>query len=99
MIFGVVSLGSVIFLLFIILIKVGLTIFSRDIYPYTRNGLRPPLYDGFKLPVQEKEEPIETHAQHVQRFKDERNQDILIQHNQFLRTELGKLYLLLLKEA
>lgn len=97
MFLGVMSIGSAIFLLCLILYRVSASVYNRDISPYLRKGEKPPILDFNVSPRYEDVKNLESHVSHVNRKKEEWKNNIITQHQQFLRTPLGQSYLRILK--
>lgn len=96
MFFGLMSVGTVIFFSIFILIRVASTVYNRDIDPYLRNSSRPPLFDFIHTEEEIQEHEAKPFAYFVADYNERRRADIDTQHEQFLRTNLGKSYLRIL---
>ena len=98
MIFGIMSLGTLIFLIVFSIARAALTVYSRDVYPYSLKDVRPPLYDVFTKDTSHSTITLESHTDHIKRIHAQNAKDTAELHQQFLCTDLGKIYLQLLKD-
>lgn len=100
--FGLMTVGAAILMGIFILIRVASTVYNRDIQPYVQRGERPPLFEFFNpkgsdVPQSEIDKlPLLPFDQFVSEYNDRKRNQLAEQHQEFLKTKLGKSYLRIL---